>query len=89
MRQAEVAQQPPDRTTVHLAPMRRGDLGRQFRRSKVALLSDPVRDPRLQVAQLAMPASIALAFRRETCGGPLQLDHVIDKLHRNPEPRRR
>ena len=36
-----------------------------------------------------MPAAIALGFRSQTAGRPPQLDHVVDKLHRNPEPRRR
>ena len=89
MRQTEVAQQPPDRATVHRRPMRHGNLGGQFRHSQVPLLADPAGDPRLQARQLAMTAAIALGFRSQTAGRPLQLDHVVDKLHRNPEPRRR
>ena len=89
MRQTEVAQQPPDRAAMHRGPMRRGDFGRQFRRRQVPLLADPAGDPVLQPGQLAMPAAIALRFRSQTAGRPLQLDHVVHKLHRNPEPRRR
>ena len=48
MRQTEVAQQPPDRAAVHRSPMRRDDLGGQFRHGQVALLADPAGDPILQ-----------------------------------------
>lgn len=69
--------------------MRGRDLGGQRRRRQVPLLADPAGDPVLQTSELAMPAAIALRLRRKAAGGRLQLDHVVDELHRNPEPRRR
>jgi len=71
MRQAEVAQQPPDRASVPSGPMRRGDPGGQFSDRQVPLLRDPAGDTVLQPGQFAIPAVIALALGCKTNGGQL------------------
>lgn len=74
---------------MHRHAMRRGDLGGQSGGRQVPLLRDPAGDPVLQGGQFAMPATIALRFRRETPGRLHQLDHIVDELDRDLEPRRR
>jgi len=69
--------------------MRRGDLAGQPGGRQVPLLRDPAGDPVLQGGQLAMPAAIALRFRREAPGRLHQSDHIIDELDRDLEPNSR
>ena len=69
--------------------MRNRDLGRKRGGGQVALLADAAGDPVPQGGQLAMPAAIALRLRRKATGQGLQLDHVVDELDRDLEPRRR
>jgi len=43
-------------------------------------------DPALQTTQLAMSAAIALCAWLQPARLALQDDHIVDELHRNPEP---
>lgn len=74
---------------MHRHAKRGRDLGGQRRRGQVALLAEPAGDPVLQASQFAMPAAVALRLRQKAPGRRLQLDHVIDELDRDHEPRRR
>jgi len=74
---------------MHRNAMRRSDLGGQSGGRQVSLLRDPAGDPILKGRQLAMTAAIALGLRRETPGRLHQLDHIVDELDRDLEPRRR
>ena len=69
--------------------MRRGNLAGKSGSRQIPLLRDPAGNPVLQGGQLAMPAAIALGLRHKAPGRGLQLDHVIDELDRDFEPRRR
>ena len=87
--QTEVAQEPPDRAATHYHAMRGRDLSSQSSCRQVPLLCDPASNPVLQGGQLTMPAAVALGLRHKAPGRLHQLDHVIDKLDRDLEPRRR
>lgn len=64
-----------------------GNFQNQVIKREVGLGRHPRRDPVPQTAQLAMPAAVALNTRLQSTRLALQDHHVIDELHRNPEPR--
>ena len=61
----------------------------QLIQRQVALILDPARDPTRNTRQLAMTATIALRLWVKPPRRTLQKHHVVHKLDRNPEPRRR
>lgn len=89
VRQAKAAQVPPDRDTVGLDAMTVTQFNHQFIQRQVALLLDPALDPTRHASQLAVPTAVALGFGHQRSGPELQKHHVVHKLHRNPELRRR
>ena len=89
MRQTEAAQKPPDRDAVGLDAVAVRQLRNQIVQGQIRLLGHPSCDAVLHGPELAMTAAIALRPRFKPAGFTLQDDHIIDKLHRNPEPDRR
>ena len=61
----------------------------QFIKGQVVLFLDPTSDPVRHPRQLAMPTTVALRLGRKRPCRPLQEDHVLHELDRNPELRRR
>ena len=74
---------------MRLYPLLVTQLDHQFIQRQVALFPDPARDPTRHAREFAMPAAITLRLGLQRAGRPLQKHHVIDKLDRNPELRRR
>jgi hypothetical protein len=88
MRQAEIAQEPPDRDAVDGDAVAIRQLGHQIVERQVRCLRHTRLDPVPHVGQFAMSAAIALCFWLKATCRAFQDDHVIDETHRNPEPRR-
>lgn len=86
MRQAETAEGAPDRDAMDRHLMRIRNFQHQIIQRQVGLGGHPCRDPGTQTAQLAMPAAIALSARRQPTRLVLQDHHVVNELHRYPEP---
>jgi len=80
---------PPNRDTMGLDALDLPQFDHQFIEGQVALFPDPAPDPACHPRQLAMPTTIALLFGLKRPGHPLQDNHVVHELDRNPELRRR
>lgn len=87
MGQAKTAEGAPDRYAMdgHLVLI--CNFENQIIQCEIWLGSHPYRDPIAQPAQLAMTAAIALGTRLQPACLALQQHHVVDELHRNPQPR--
>ena len=89
MRQAEAAQDAPDRDAVNFDTMTIRHLQHQIIQGQIRLCQHPRFDPAPKTGQLTVPATIALRARHQTTCFTLQDHHVVDELHRNPKVRRR
>jgi hypothetical protein len=87
--QAKGTQMPPDRDAVDIDAVPITKFDHKFIKRQVALLLDPLRDPTRHARQLAMPAPTALGLGIKRSGPALQQHHVVDKLDRHTELRRR
>lgn len=89
MCQTEAAQDAPDRDAVDREIVTICQFQHQIIQCQVRLCHHPRFDLAPKAGQLAMTAAIALCARLQTTCFTLQDHHVVDELHRNPEPRRR
>ena len=87
--QAKATQPPPDRDTVDIDAVPITKFDHQLIKRQVAFLLDPLLDPTRHARQLAMPAPTALGLGLKRSGCALQEHHVVHKLDRNTELRRR
>ncbi len=87
MCQTETAEGAPDRHAMDRQLVLVGNLQNQIIQREIRLVSHACRDPFPQRAQLAMTAAIALDTRLQPARFTFQGHHVVDELHRNPEPR--
>ncbi len=87
MAEAKPVQQPANRRTVHdHIPF--GQFQAQFVQRQIAVLLNPLPDPRAMITQFP-DAPIALALRRQRSGLALHDNHIVHEPRRNPEMRRR
>lgn len=87
MCQAKTAEGAPDRYAMDGHLVHICNFENQIIQREIRLGSHPYRDPIPQPAQLAMTAAIALGTRLQPARLALQQHHVVDELHRNPQPR--
>lgn len=76
---------PPNRDAVGFDTLDVPQFGHQFIKGQIALFRDPPLYPIRHTRQFAEPTPIALGLGLKRPGRPLQEDHVIHELDRNPE----
>lgn len=88
MRQAEAAQDAPDRDAVDRNTVMIRQFQHQIIQGQIRLCNRPCLDPAPKTGQLAEAAAIALSTRLQPTRFTLQDHHVVDEFYRNSKPRR-